>query len=119
VLVDSSVWIDHLRRDEPGLRRLLELGRVATHPAVIGELACGTLRRRDQILEDLGRLPLVPECRTEEALQVIGTHRLWGRGLGWIDVLLLTSCRLARAELWTRDRPLLDAAVRLSVAYVT
>lgn len=117
VLVDSSVWIDHLRRREPDLERLLEAGRVSTHPAVMGELACGSLRNRDRFLGDLRRLPSLPECRPEEALHLVETHRLWGRGLGWVDVLLLTSCRLAGARLWTKDRPLSTAAGALSVEY--
>ena len=69
VLVDTSVWIDHLRRRELGLRFLLELGQVVGHSAVVGELACGTLRERDRFLGDLQQLPSLPEPRSEEARQ--------------------------------------------------
>jgi predicted nucleic acid-binding protein len=81
VLVDTSVWIDHLRRKESGLAALLEEGQVVGHSAVIGELACGTLRDRDRVLSDLQQFPLVPEASSEEALHLLGRYRLWGRGL--------------------------------------
>lgn len=117
VLVDTSVWIDHFRRSHPHLSELLVDGHVVHHSAVIGELACGTLRERDRVLHDLQRLPGLPQARAEEALHLVERHRLWGRGLGWTDVLLLASCRLGGADLWTRDRALHAAAVELGVAY--
>ena len=117
VLVDTSVWINHLRRKEPELVVLLEAGQVVGHSAVIGELACGTLRDRERVLGDLRQLPSVSEPRGEEALHLLDRYRLWGRGLGWIDVLLLASCRLGGASLWTRDRALGAAAGELGVEY--
>lgn len=116
-LVDTSVWIDHLRRSEPELGELLGSGRVVIHPAVIGELACGTLRERDRVLRDLQHLPALPEPLAEEALHLVQRYRLWGRGLGWTDVLLLSSCRLGGASLWTRDRALKAAATELGLGY--
>lgn len=117
VLVDSSVWIDHLRRGEPELVRLLEAGWVVTHPAVIGELACGSLRKRESFLRQLMLLPVLAEGRAEEALHLLEEHRLWGRGLGWVDILLLTSCRISGTRIWTRDRGLQAAAVVLAVSH--
>ncbi|MBL9126441.1 MAG: PIN domain-containing protein [Verrucomicrobiales bacterium] len=117
VLVDTSVWIDHLRRGDPLLVELLTAGHIVVHSAVIGELACGTLRERDRVLRDLQRLPGLPEPRPEEALHLVGCYQLWGRGLGWMDILLLASCRLGNAILWTRDRALNAAAAELGLAY--
>jgi predicted nucleic acid-binding protein len=118
VLVDTSIWIDHLRRNEPTLAALLEVNHVVGHSAVIGELACGTLRERDRVLGDLQQLPSVPEPRSEEALHLLGRYRLWGSGLGWTDILLLASCRLGGARLWTRDRALLFTARELELEYL-
>lgn len=117
VLVDTSVWVDHLHRGEPELVERLRSGQAVVHAAVVGELACGTLRQRDRVLEDLQRLPALPEANANEALHLVNRHELWGRGLGWTDVLLLASCRLGRARLWTRDRALGAAAVGLNVHY--
>lgn len=117
VLVDTSVWIDHLRRSEPELGRLLEAGVVVIQSAVIGELACGTLRDRDRVLGDLQRLPSLPEPRADEALHLVQRYRLWGRGLSWTDVLLLASCRLGGASLFTRDRALKAAAKDLDLEF--
>lgn len=117
VLVDTSVWIDHLRRGDPRLAELLTAGQVVAHCAVIGELACGTLRERDRVLRDLQRLPGLPQPRSEEAFHLVELYKLWGRGLGWTDVLLLASCRLGDAILWTRDRALHAVAAELGVAF--
>ena len=116
VLVDTSVWIDHFRRRGPHLAELLAGGLVVSHSAVIGELACGTLRERSRVLQDLQRLPALPHPRPEEALHLVERYRLWGHGLSWTDVLLLSSCRLGGATLWTRDRALITAAIELGVA---
>ncbi|MGE3309787.1 MAG: type II toxin-antitoxin system VapC family toxin [Limisphaerales bacterium] len=117
VLVDTSIWIDHFRRRDPHLAELLAAGRVVSHSAVIGELACGTLRERERVLRDLQCLPTLSHARVEEALHLVERSRLWGRGLGWTDILLLASCRLGGAALWTRDRALRAGAVELGVAY--
>ena len=117
ILVDTSVWVDHLRRDNPALRRLLDDATVAGHSFVIGELACDTLRNRDVILEMLADLACTPVAGDAEVLALIASQGLMGRGLGWVDVHLLASALLGGAELWTRDRPLDDAARRCGIRY--
>lgn len=115
MLVDTSVWIEHLRGGEDRLSSLLADGIVVTHPFVIGEMACGTSSDRDEIVSLLGRLDTSPVARHEEAMSVLERHRLAGRGLGWVDVHLLTSALLAGVGLWTRDRALTMAVADLGV----
>jgi predicted nucleic acid-binding protein len=103
ILADTSVWVDHLRRGNASLAASLERGGVATHPYVIGELACGSMRARHQILEMLGGLPSVHELSHAEAMHFLETHRLQARGLGWIDVHLLAAAVLADVPLFTLD----------------
>jgi predicted nucleic acid-binding protein len=117
VLVDTSVWVEHLRRGVPELARLLEAGSVVCHPFVLGELACGNLKNRREILDLLGTLCTCPVAVHEEVLAFIETNRLMGRGLGYIDVHLLASAKLAGVPLWTLDHPLTAAASGLHVAY--
>ena len=117
VLVDSSVWVDHFRRGEPALAELLESAHVACHPAVIGELACGTLRARSTTLDLLRRLPRALVATDDETLHFLDRHRLAGRGLGWVDVHLLAATALSHARLWTADRRLHDTARRLRLAF--
>ncbi len=117
VLVDTSVWVDHLRRGNADLVRLLDTGRIACHEDVIGELACGGLRNRAEILELLRNLPRVPAADFEEALTLLDSHRLYGTGLGWIDIHLLAAARLAAIPLWTLDRKLAAVAARLGCAW--
>ena len=115
MLVDTSIWVEHLRTDIPDLRTLLLRGSVECHPFVIGELACGTMRRRAQILTLLQRLPSVIAASDKEVLAFIEGHHLMGRGIGWIDAHLLVSAALSRTRLWTRDRRLLDVARMLGL----
>jgi predicted nucleic acid-binding protein len=117
VLVDTSLWITHLRHGVTALVRLLEDGRVATHPAVIGELACGSLRQRATTLELLQRLPRALVASDDEALHFVDHHGLFGRGLGWIDVHLLAASALSHFQLWTADRRLHDAGRRLRLVF--
>jgi predicted nucleic acid-binding protein len=117
VLVDTSVWVDHLRRGNARLASRLENGEVESHPFVLGELACGNLRRREEILSLLGSLPRVTEAEHDEILSLIETRRLYGRGLGWVDVHLLASAMLGRTTLWTLDRPLMEQARRLGILF--
>ena len=112
MLVDTSVWIDHFRRYDWKLAALLDQGQVECHPFVVGELACGTLRQRDEILTLLRVLPEVPVAEHDEALAFVERHQLTGKGIGWIDVHLLASAHLARTSLWTADRRLRAAARR-------
>lgn len=116
ILVDTSVWIDHLRRGNPRLAGLLRDGEVLAHAFVAGELACGTLANRAQILGLLADLPEAPPAAHDEVLHLVEHSRLWGRGLGWIDAHLLASALLAPCALWTLDAPLARAASALGLA---
>jgi len=115
VLVDASVWIDHLRVGDRKLVRLLEDGEVGVHPLVIGELACGNLRSRREILALLADLPSVERVSDEEVLFFIERHRLSGCGLGLVDVHLLASCAVGEVALWTKDARLMKAARQLGL----
>lgn len=118
ILADSSVWIDHLRRPDAELERLLTAGLVSSHPFVIGELACGNLRRRDAFLTQLTRLPTTPQASHAEAMAFAERHALAGRGIGWADVHLLASTALSgTGRLWTHDKRLAAAADALGVLH--
>ena len=118
ILVDTSVWVDHLRAGEAQLVALLERSAVVMHPMVIGELACGNLTDRETLLSLWRNLPQLAAATDAEVLFFLEHHRLWGRGVGYIDVHLLASVSLnTRAELWTRDRRLQDSAERLGLAF--
>lgn len=118
ILVDTSVWIDHLRSGEPSLAAALEGGRVMMHPFVLGELACENLANRSEVLELLRNLPAAPTATDLEALEFIERRALMGRGIGYIDVHLLASVALSSdARLWTRDRRLAAAATELELAF--
>ncbi len=110
MLVDTSVWVDHLRRRNTRLVAALEAAQVTTHPFVIGELGCGNMARRDEILGLLQALPTLPINEHDEVLEFMAALRLHGRGLGWIDIHLLAAARLARMPLWTLDKRLAMAA---------
>jgi predicted nucleic acid-binding protein len=115
-LVDTSVWIDHLRSSDKGLTALLDDAQVLSHPFVIGELALGRLAARSEVLELLGNLPSSPMVGDVEMLSFIDAHGLAGSGLGWVDAHLLASAKMAGERLWTRDRRLAQAARKLGVA---
>ena len=118
ILVDTSVWVDHLRSGAPTLAAELERGNVLTHPFVVGELACGNLKQRGEILELLDELPKAPVATDREALDFIERRALMGRGIGYIDVHLLVSAALAGpARLWTRDRRLAAVSAALDLAH--
>lgn len=117
ILVDTSVWIAHLRLSDPTLVDLLESAEVATHPLVIGELAVGSIRSRDQFLGLLGQLPRMPIATDTEILTFIDARNLYGQGLGIVDVHLLASTMLLPGStIWTRDLRLLTAATALGLA---
>ncbi len=117
ILVDSSVWIDHLRSSDATLTGLLGGGQVLAHPFVIGELAMGSLRQRDAILNALRDLPQATVAGDDEVLGFIDQHRLFGLGIGYVDAHLLAAARLtAGASLWTRDKRLHDVAIRAGLA---
>ena len=118
ILVDTSVWIDHLREDDATLSNALEQTQVVMHSFVLGELACGNLKNRRTILQLLSELPRVPSATDQEVLAFIELHALMGRGIGYIDVHLLASTALAdSATLWSRDRRLARAAKDLNLAF--
>jgi predicted nucleic acid-binding protein len=116
ILVDTSVWVDHLRFGNQTLVSLLETDQVLTHPFVIGELACGRIRNRREILRLLATLPAATVARHEDVLTFVDGRRLYGRGIGWIDVHLLASAVLSHAGLLTLDQPLARAAGAVGVA---
>ena len=118
ILVDTSVWVDHLRDGAPALAAALEQGSVLMHPFVLGELACGNLKNRGEVLRLLGDLPAAPLATDPEALDYIERRALMGRGIGYVDVHLLASAALAgAARLWTRDKRLAALAANLKLAY--
>src|SRR5512146_967079 len=115
MLVATSVGVDHVRRGDPALTALLSREEVECHPFIIGELACGSLHRRSEVLSLLQRLPRVPVGSHDEVLALVERHRLMGRGIGWIDAHLLASASLAGCLLWTRDRRLAEVARTLDL----
>ena len=116
VLVDTSVWIAHLREGQPVLADLLADGLVLMHPFVAGELACGNLKSRAGILSDLAALPAAQRASDSEVMSLIEERRLWGRGLGWIDAHLLAAALLSNCRLWTLDKKLGLAASDLQLS---
>lgn len=117
ILVDTSVWIDHLRSTDEELTQLLGRCQVMTHPFVIGELALGNLRQRNEVLYALQNLPQAPLATENEMLDFIEQNGLYGVGIGYIDAHLLAATRLAPGTtLWTRDKRLLSVSARLGVA---
>ncbi len=118
ILVDTSVWIDHLRSGEQRLSEALEGERVLMHPFVLGELACGNLGDRSRVLRLFAELPYAPTATDPEALEFIERRALMGRGIGYLDVHLLASTALhGDARLWTRDRRLSEVAEEIELAF--
>lgn len=118
ILADTSVWIDHFRRGDGGLTRLLEDAEVMTHPFVIGEIALGSLKRRRSVLSELADLPAVNAADDSEVLAFIEAAALSGTGVGYIDAHLMASvCLTPGARLWSRDRKLAAVARSLSIAF--
>jgi predicted nucleic acid-binding protein len=117
VLVDTSVWVRHLREGQPDLERLLHGGKVMCHPFIIGELACGNLNNRHEILQLLQLLPPATQAKHEEILQFIEQNHLMGKGLGYVDVHLSASAVLSGVSLWTYDKRLNEANEGLGTRY--
>jgi predicted nucleic acid-binding protein len=117
VLVDTSVWVRHLREGDSTLDRLLNNGEVMCHPLIIGELACGNLKNRKEILSLLQLLPRATEANHEEVLQFIERNRLMGKGLGYIDVHLSASAVLTDVLMWSCDKRLNEANTELGIRY--
>jgi predicted nucleic acid-binding protein len=117
ILIDSSVWIDHLRFGERGVAQLLDKGQVMTHPFIVGELALGNLRQRGEVLGAMRDLPQILVASDAEVLHFIEEGALFGRGIGYIDTHLLASLRLTPGtRLWTKDQRLNAIADELGVA---
>ena len=116
VLVDTSVWIEHFRNGHPRLVKHLNEGSVLRHPYVVGELACGNIRNREEILDLLRAIPQAKLAEDEEVYHLIETEELFGRGIGWVDMHLLVSALISGCALWTLDRRLQRTAKSLSVA---
>jgi len=118
ILVDTSVWVDHLRRGNARLAALLESAAVIIHPFIVGEIACGSLADRKTVLELLQDLPMATVADAEEVLLFIDRHRLHGKGIGYVDMHLLAAVALTQgARLWTRDKRLCAAAEALGCAH--
>lgn len=117
ILVDTSVWIDHLYARDPDMLGLLSARQVMTHPLIVGEVAMGNLTDRASILRSFAMLRLSARADDDEVLIVVDRHRLYGAGLGYIDAHLLTATMLTpNCSLWTRDRRLKAQAERLGLA---
>ena len=117
ILVDTSLWVDHLRKSNSALSRILEKGEVLTHPFVIGELACGNLKRRAQILGLMELIPMSTLAEHDEVMRLVELRNLYGKGIGWIDAHLVASALLSDATLWTLDNRLRQIAVQIGLAY--
>jgi len=115
ILVDTSVWVDHFREGVPRLADLLMDAQVVIHPFVIGELACGNLKNRIEILSLLQALPMVPVVELQEFLYFVDSNNLMGKGIGFVDAHLLASAKLAGVPLWPRDRRLKSVAAELGL----
>ena len=106
VLADTSVWIDHFRKADTELMRLLSAAQIYTHAFVIGELALGSIKQRELIIETMKNLPQAPMLQDAEVLEFIDRNKLAGKGIGYIDAHLLASARFGGLTLWTKDKKL-------------
>jgi len=115
ILVDTSVWIDHFRSADEELKSLLISGKVACHPFVIGEIACGFLKNRDEIIGLLQALPQLPVIELDEYLFFIDNNSLTSRGIGFVDINLLASVKITGNLIWTHDKRLNEIAVEMNL----
>ena len=118
VLVDTSVWIEFLSKREPTMKSLLLENRVVTHPFIIGEIACGSIKNRAQILSLLESLQQVQVSLHSEVLFMLKTHKLFGKGIGFIDLHLLSAALIAEIPLWTNDKRLHAISETHKIAYL-
>lgn len=118
VIVDTSIWIDHLGKADERLQQLLLNGQVLMHPYIIGELACGNLKPRGEILDMLAMLPAAPLAQDHEVLYFLEANQFYGQGIGYVDAHILSSVALLRtATLWTRDKRLGNLAQKIGLAF--
>jgi predicted nucleic acid-binding protein len=118
ILLDTSIWVDHLRRGDSLVIQVLESGHAASHAFVIGELACGNLQSRMRVIDLLQALPQLALATDDEVLYFIERHKLMARGIGYVDAHLLAAAAIGRSLLWTRDKRLREIATELGVAYL-
>ena len=117
VLVDTSIWVDFLNIGDPQLAELLEASEARSHPYIVGELACGSIKNRKEILDLMASLDQVPKATDEELLVFLEKRKLYGKGLSLIDVHLLASGVLGNCPIWTKDKHLRAVAEKLGVVY--
>ena len=117
VLVDTSIWVTHLRQGSRQLEKLLMDAEVICHPFTIGELACGNLKNRNEIIPLLQSLPMAPTIEFDEFLFFIDRNHLMGKGVGFVDVHFLASAQLTGIPLWTADKRLKSAADQLALTF--
>ena len=117
VLVDTSIWVAHLRSGSRQLEKLLMDAEVMSHPYIIGELACGNLKNRNEIISLLQSLPMAPTIEFNEFLFFMDRNNLMGKGIGFVDVQLLASAQLAGVPLWTADKKLKSSADQLELSF--
>lgn len=117
ILVDTSIWVDHLKKDGHPLAKLLEEGHVLMHDMVAGELACGNLRDRQGLMKQLSGLPQLKVISHQSVMAFIEDHGVMGKGIGFVDVHLLAATKNAGGEIWTRDKNLLSVASGLSLSF--
>ena len=117
ILADTSVWIDHLRSKDLTLSTLLEQSEIITHADIIGEIALGSLRQRELILESLDNLPTLEKASDQEVRHLIDREKLFGRGIGYVDAQLIAATRLKPGtKIWTRDKRFKQIAEELGLA---
>jgi predicted nucleic acid-binding protein len=120
ILVDTSVWVDHLRAGDKALTRLLDAGMILGHPFIIGEIALGNLRQRETVLGALSNLPQASIATDAEVLRFIDRYALFGRGVGYVDIHLLAAVQLTSGTtLWTHDKRLHGVAAQLGLAMMS
>ena len=117
VIVDTSIWVNHLRKGSPHLEELLLNAKAVCHPFIIGELACGNIKNRNEFLSLIETLPMAPTIDPDEFLYFIEKNRLMGKGVGFVDIHLLASACLSEIPLWTSDKKLKSVSIELNIAY--
>ena len=117
VIVDTSIWVNHLRKGSLHLEELLLNAKVVCHPFIIGELACGNIKNRNGFLSLIQTLPMAPMIDPDEFLYFIEQKGLIGKGIGFVDIYLLSSACLSEIPLWTSDKKLKSVSIELNIAY--
>ena len=117
ILVDTSVWIDHFHHSDEALKKLLLSNQVCIHPFILGELSCGNISNRKEVLALLRSLRSVDMVLDEEVFILIENRKLYGKGLGFIDIHLLASAMIHHVPIWTRDNTLKRVAGELGINY--